>query len=142
MSHESNPTLTSMYPFSDKQAAHAAKIMAAYDMRAISRSELIQLAHALFVAGVLTAEQRVDFTVPFLDAFSRVDLTFNDVDEERDRLKDLESALERARKAMPESHASVAYFEKVTRLARSLDALRAPGAPASASAATDAATAN
>jgi hypothetical protein len=109
--------------YSGERASRATDIMAGKDLRNISRNELKKLTNKLYDAGVITGEQRLDLTAPYVDQLNGQMQSTSNPDEKRDFLADLSATLDAAKRLRPGDTSSISYLEKVNNLANSLTAV-------------------
>lgn len=109
--------------YTGERASRASAIMAGQDLGNISRNELKALADRLYDEGVITGEQRLDLTAPYVGKVNAQMQDVTDPDEKRDFLADLSAALDAVKRLQPNDASSISYLEKVNNLANSLGAL-------------------
>ena len=109
--------------YSGARANRATDIMAGEDLSNISRNEIKALTNKLYDAGVITGEQRLDLTAPYVDQLNAQMQSTSNPDEKRNFLADLSSTLDAAKRLRPDDTSSIAYLEKVNNLANSLAAV-------------------
>lgn len=101
------------------------ELLARHDLADISRFELRQLADDLHEAGILTGEQRLDLTAPYVDVLDVNMESVMDVHQRRNFVGDVQAALDDVRRSRPHDALSIAHFEKVKHLADALAAMTA-----------------
>jgi hypothetical protein len=106
-----------------ERAGRASVIMSGQDLTNISRNELKSLTDKLYDAGVITGEQRLDLTAPYVDQLNAQMQSVANPDEKRNFLADLAATLDAAKRLRPEDTSSIAYLQKVNNLADSLAAV-------------------
>lgn len=106
-----------------ERANRATNIMAGQDLSNISKNELKELTNKLYDAGVITGEQRLDLTAPYVDQFNAQMQSVANPDEKRNFIADLSATLDAAKRLRPDDTSSIAYLEKVNNLAHSLAAV-------------------
>jgi hypothetical protein len=109
--------------YDGQPSRRATEIMRGRDLHNISRSELTSMANELYDAGVLTGEQRLDLTAPYVDQWDPGMKRISDPDQKRDFLADLDTVLEATRRDTPDNLAAIAHMGKVKDLALSLAAV-------------------
>ncbi len=106
--------------YSGERAERAASIMAGVDLRNISRNELKALTDKLYDAGVITGEQRLDLTAPYVDQLDSHMRSIVNPDQKRNLLAELQTSLDSTKLFLPGDRTSIAFFEKLNNLAQSL----------------------
>lgn len=103
-----------------ERASRAAHIMAGEDLSNISTNELRALTNKLYDAGVITGDQRLALTAPYVDQLDMHMQSFSNPDERRNFFADLGATLDAAKRLRPDDTSSIAYLQNVINLAHSL----------------------
>lgn len=114
----STPLASRLGSFTKKTSA----IMKEHNLNNISSNGLRSLCHELRDSGIITSEQLLDLTAPYV---VRRDAQMRDIsnpDEKRDFINDLAQSIEAVQRANPGDMASIAYLQRVKNLAESLNA--------------------
>ena len=88
--------------YSSERVGRARDIMTGQDLTNISRNELKALTDKLYDAGVITGEQRLDLTAPYVDQLNAQMHSVANPDEKRNLLADLMATLGAAKRLRPQ----------------------------------------
>lgn len=109
--------------YSGDRASRASDVMSDQNLTNISRNELKALTNKLYDAGVITGEQRLDLTAPYVDQLNAQKQSVANPNEKRNFLADLAATLDAAKRLRPDDTSSITYLQKVNNLANSLAAV-------------------